>query len=715
MTWWSVDLARGLHQALGRPGAEAIAVLLRLALAPGERGGLFSVTGSDVRLVAAVPEAAAFERASVRQLVRDAAASPGPESNASGLAVPVALGDETRGVLVILGRGTEGMSDETRTRAPLLAPILTLVGELALAHARAGEAEEQLARAHEMLGLAKPGGDLPEISQAILDLGSRLVDGDSGGLWLRTHRGADLELRAARRPPSRHAPRPRLAADEVEPLMGAAPLACPPYPLTLPRALLRDDSVTAAVLIPIHHDDELVGLLTLGRVDPARPFGPADAARLLELAELAAVPVVNVCLREEVRERTRQARASRRIAKGISASLSLEEIFRVATRELRGITSFDASALVVLDQSGDAGHILVGEAGKPPRRTVWTPEFRDTTTGIVIHSRRAAITPDLAAASRPLLPALRDLPGARSMISVPLGTDDDVIGALVLVSRTRGRFRRHDLRLLRPIARQLGLAVRQARLLRAATSGFDERLRLELRLARAERQATIGRLAGALAHEIRNPLTVIGTTVQYLRDRLPPDHEQRPLLDAADRKVREMDESLEGLLSFSRPLPLRPQPVDVAALLADVAGFVRGRAGRQDVEVTVETESGLSPVALDRRLMEQALLNLALNALEAMPTGGRLAFAARTAPESGSVLLTVADTGAGIEGPELGAIFEPYFTTKRGGTGLGLALTRRIVEEHGGAIEATSEPGRGTTFVLALPVDARGPEPTHEH
>jgi signal transduction histidine kinase len=98
-----------------------------------------------------------------------------------------------------------------------------------------------------------------------------------------------------------------------------------------------------------------------------------------------------------------------------------------------------------------------------------------------------------------------------------------------------------------------------------------------------------------------------------------------------------------------------------------------------------------------------------------MPAGGRLAFAARTAPESGSVLLTVADTGAGIEGPELGAIFEPYFTTKRGGTGLGLALTRRIVEEHGGAIEATSEPGRGTTFVLALPVDARGPEPTHEH
>jgi signal transduction histidine kinase len=267
----------------------------------------------------------------------------------------------------------------------------------------------------------------------------------------------------------------------------------------------------------------------------------------------------------------------------------------------------------------------------------------------------------------------------------------------------RGRFRRGDLRRVRPVVEQLASAVRDARFRRAATVGVEDRFRLEARLARAERHATIGRLAGALAHEIRNPLTVIGTTVQYLRDRLPEGHEHRPLLDAADRKVREMDESLENLLSLARPIELRLRSVAVAEILEAVAAFVRGRAGRQGVEVAVESEPDLPPALLDPRLMEQAFLNLALNALDAMPSGGRLTFAVATAPESGNLVVTVVDTGSGIDDAQLRTIFEPYCTTKRRGTGLGLAMTGRIVDEHGGAIEAASQPGRGTTFTVILP------------
>jgi two-component system sensor histidine kinase HydH len=235
----------------------------------------------------------------------------------------------------------------------------------------------------------------------------------------------------------------------------------------------------------------------------------------------------------------------------------------------------------------------------------------------------------------------------------------------------------------------------------------QSRLQLTARLERAERQAMVGRLAGTLAHEIRNPLTVIGTTVQYLRDRLPPEHEHRVLLDAADRKVREMDESLEAVLGLTRPLDLRSQPVDVGALLAGVAGVLQGKAGRQGVVVTSEAEAGLVSV-LDPRLVERALLNLGLNALDAMPSGGRLAFAARAVPERGILLLSVTDTGLGAGDVEPDAAFEVAYASKRRGAGLGLAITRRIVEEHGGTIEATSEPGRGTTILVALPpADAR--------
>ncbi|MGH7265991.1 MAG: sensor histidine kinase, partial [Candidatus Rokuibacteriota bacterium] len=194
-------------------------------------------------------------------------------------------------------------------------------------------------------------------------------------------------------------------------------------------------------------------------------------------------------------------------------------------------------------------------------------------------------------------------------------------------------------------------------------------------------------------------------------DRLGPDDDRRPLLDAADRKVRQMDESLEGLLSFSRPLELRANPGRLEPALQAVAEFVHARAAQQGVEVRVETEPQVPRVVLDQRLMEQALLNLALNALDAMRDGGRLTLALRAAARH--AVVTVADTGGGITDAKLAAIFEPYYTTKRGGTGLGLAITRRIVEEHGGAIEASSEPGRGTTFTVLLPALAAVAEPTH--
>src|SRR5262249_23053975 len=194
---------------------------------------------------------------------------------------------------------------------------------------------------------------------------------------------------------------------------------------------------------------------------------------------------------------------------------------------------------------------------------------------------------------------------------------------------------------------RVAVATIQTRLLQLVQTARGEHRRLENRLARAERQAAIGRLAGSLAHEIRNPLTVVGTTIQYLRDRLPPEHEHRVLLQAADRKVREMDESLEGLLSLSRPLELQPRPTDIAALLGEVAAAIAGRASRQSVDVAVEAEPSLRHV-LDRRLIEQVVLTLALGALDAMPGRGRLVLAARRAPD-GSLVLTVADAGAALD------------------------------------------------------------------
>ncbi|HEV8676645.1 MAG TPA: ATP-binding protein [Methylomirabilota bacterium] len=703
MMSWPLDLVDGLRQALGSSGPRAVGNLLAATLAPGESGALFVATDSEPRLVAAVPGPEPFAGPPVRALVARALAGREAVEATGALVVPVTVEGQAAAALAVLTIGAAGLSAASRARAPLLAPLLAVVGALDLARGHAREREAEVGHIRQVLSLAKPGRTLPEVSQALLDLAAELLDGDAGGLWLRTRRAGDLELSAARRPLGRRSPRPALTRAEVEPLIGAAPLYCPPSPIALPRALLRDDALGAAVSIPLHHDGDLVGLLVVARPEGGPSFEEHAGRRVLELTELATVPIVNVCLRDELRERIRQLRARRRIAQAIAAGATLDEVFRVATRALARTTPFDGAVLAVTSETGEGGQVVVGEPAKLPRGVAWTPVLQEALAGSGLRAGRALIVPDLAATTRPIRPLLRDVGDARAVLGMPLVVGRETVGALLLVSRTRGRFRRADLRRVRPVVEQLAIAVRDARVRRAATVGAEDRLRLETRLAGAERHATIGRLAGALAHEIRNPLTVIGTTVQYLRDRLPPDHEHRPLLDAADRKVREMDESLENLLSLARPIQLRLRPIAVVDLLEAVVEFVRGRAGRQGVEVAVERERDLPPALLDPRLMEQAFLNLALNALDAMPSGGRLTFAVVAAPESGNLVVTVADTGAGIEDAQLRAIFEPYFTSKRRGTGLGLAITRRIVEEHGGAIEAASEPGRGTTFTVILP------------
>jgi signal transduction histidine kinase len=705
------DLAEGLRQAVGNPGDRAVRTLLAPVLAAGERGAVFVAAegpSMGLRLVAAVPGDTAFEDPPARELARRAMRGDAPVTAGPGVAWPVGPGC---GALVLVADDPAGPSAETRRRAERLVPALAVVAELEVTRRRAADAAAHVAHFRQMLRLTKPGRDFQEVASEVLDLAVRLVHGHAGGLWLREHRGGSFTLRAARHVVADRGPQPAVARSAVEGLLGAAPIRCPPAPLDEACLVFRDRTLSAALLIPLHRDDELVGLLAVARLDDGRAFDEADADRLLELADLAAVPIVNVCLRDDLRDRARQGRVSRRIGRAISASLSLEEIFRLATQELRRITRFDASAIVVVDETGQDGQVVMGEAGRVTRTLPWSAELAETVTGSAMKLQRPVLVADAGESGERILPFLREPPAARAVISLPLMIGRETVGALVLASRTRGRFRRRDLRLLRPVAEQLAIAVRHARLLRATTESLEDRLRLELRLGRAERDATLGRLAAALAHEIRNPLTVIGTTVQYLRDRFEPDDDRRALLDAADRKVRQMDESLDGLLSFSRPLELRANPGRLAPALQAVAEFVHARAAQQGVEVRVETEPRVPRVVLDQRLMEQAILNLALNALDAMRDGGCLTFALRAAPRH--AVVTVADTGGGLTDAKLAALFEPYYTTPRGGTGLGLAITRRIVEEHGGAIEASSEPGRGTTFTVLLPALAAAPEPTH--
>ena len=262
-----------------------------------------------------------------------------------------------------------------------------------------------------------------------------------------------------------------------------------------------------------------------------------------------------------------------------------------------------------------------------------------------------------------------------------------------------------------------GLEV-QAETLARSHRELQEQTRLllekETQLRRADRLSALGQLSAGLAHEIRNPLGSIKGAVEILQDDYPAGHPKTEFFAILLKEVNRLNDVLTNFLSFARPVNPHLTPVDVRAVLSALEGLVSGQARGRRVQVFTSFHSGPSRVMADETLLKQAFLNIMLNALEAMPEGGDLAISTRL--ESGAAasgaderpewLETVFDdTGPGIAEEHLGRIFDPFFTTKKDGTGLGLAITHRIIENHQGTIRVMSQRGKGTTFVLTLPLE----------
>jgi signal transduction histidine kinase len=234
---------------------------------------------------------------------------------------------------------------------------------------------------------------------------------------------------------------------------------------------------------------------------------------------------------------------------------------------------------------------------------------------------------------------------------------------------------------------------------------------LEERLHLAERTTAMGRLASALAHEIRNPLNSIGLTIDHVRTRLAPEDASRraefeSVLSTLRSEVARLNRLVGDFLSFGRPARLEPRPCDVGAILGETAALVEHKARDQAVEVRPVVAEDLPPTVADPELLKTCLLNLVLNAFDAMPSGGRLDLRAQVAELGGApaLELRVSDSGVGMSEEDAANAFEPYFSTKDTGIGLGLALTRRVVERHGGRVALDTRLGGGTTVTLLLPV-----------
>ena len=242
----------------------------------------------------------------------------------------------------------------------------------------------------------------------------------------------------------------------------------------------------------------------------------------------------------------------------------------------------------------------------------------------------------------------------------------------------------------------------------------NEELRgAQARLIEAERLAAIGELSAAVAHGIRNPLAGIKAAAQSASLELPAHH---PLLENINDIIGEADKlgaRITTLLDFAKPFEPHPAPCRMEQIVGDAMASLRSQVSARGVDLVVDLAPALPAAELDYAQIEQVLLALLSNAVEAMPRGGRITVTGRVADDGEHLRVDVTDTGPGIAATQLGRIFKLFFTTKSSGTGLGLAVAKKIVERHGGTISVESELGKGTRFKIELPLSRPSSECIH--
>jgi two-component system sensor histidine kinase HydH len=226
---------------------------------------------------------------------------------------------------------------------------------------------------------------------------------------------------------------------------------------------------------------------------------------------------------------------------------------------------------------------------------------------------------------------------------------------------------------------------------------------LKKEIETSRRLASLGRLAAGIAHEIRNPLSSIKGFATYFREKYADHAEERNTAEIMIKEVDRLNRVISQLLEFARPLALQKRRTPVQSLVQHSLKMIERQASSQGVVVSAHLSPCSGAVEVDFDKITQVLLNLYLNALEAMDRGGTLSVTCSEDGENRKVKISVTDMGRGIEEQHLAHVFDPYFTTKQTGTGLGLAIVHKIVETHGGEVRIGSEVGRGTTVTLFLP------------
>ena len=470
-----------------------------------------------------------------------------------------------------------------------------------------------------------------------------------------------------------------------------------------PRYVRVRPEVRSELAVPLLLNNEVRGVLNVDS-ERAEAFTADDQSLLEELSLQAARVIQNTWLYEQLRLKARLFESLASVSQTINSTLNLDDALSVITREACQLMDAKMASLLLLDDKREwldlrASHGAGADYLTKPRLSV-----AESLVGNVVRRRRPIQDENVQTSGR-----YQNIPMARreglvAMLSVPLVFGGQALGVLNVYRGEPHIFPNEEVRILAALAELSGIAIEKARL-------YERIVDVEELLRQNERLSALGLLAAEVAHEIRNPLTVMKMLFHSLDLKFPPGDPRTQDNKIMGEKMDHLNRVVEQVLDFARSTEPRLASVNVNQLLDDLSLLTRHKLRQQRVEVVRELAPQLPAVLGDATQLEQAFLNLTLNAVEAMPEGGRLTITTRalrqprTRKEPTHVRIEFTDTGAGMTEEQQQRAFSSLLaTTKAKGTGLGLAIVARVIETHRGEVKVKSALGKGTTFTITLPV-----------
>lgn len=470
-----------------------------------------------------------------------------------------------------------------------------------------------------------------------------------------------------------------------------------------PRYVMVRRNICSELAVPLVVEGEIRGVLNVDS-DRQDAFSSDDQILLEELALQAAKVIHNTWLYEQIRLKAKLFETLASVGQTISSTLNLTDALTVITREACQLMETKMCSLHMVDETGNwlelracfgAGKFYVN---RPPLN------LHESLIGIVVRRKKALQVENVQISSRYQNVETARREGLVSLLSVPLIFGNQAIGALNVYTEERHNFSNEEIRILSALAELSAIAIEKARL-------YERIVDVEEQLRQTEKLSALGLLAAEVAHEIRNPLTVLKMLYHSLDLKFPEKDPRNTDVRIMGEKMDHMNKIVEQVLDFARNTEPAPVEVNVNQLIDDLGLLTRHKLKNQNIELVRKLDPELPSIMADPTQLEQAFLNLTLNAVEAMVEGGRLTIVTRTihlprrSPNPTHVVIDFRDTGMGMTQEQRQRAFTSLLnTTKSKGTGLGLMIVRRVAETHRGTVRIRSQVGRGTTMSVFLPL-----------